>query len=108
MRFSPSSPLHSHKVKDHFKLGVKFHPGSRSNISFWNDVWIGEETLSVRFPSLYENSAKTNLKLAQAYSEEGWWIPFRRSLGQEDLQAWQELCNLVDEIELDDAPTRIS
>jgi hypothetical protein len=96
-----------HKVKDHFKLGVKLHPGMRSNISFWNDIWIGDEPLSVRFPTLYKKSSKTDLKLAQAYSEEGWWIPFQRNLDQEDLYAWQELCNKM-EIELEDVPTQIS
>jgi hypothetical protein len=79
----------------------------RSNISFWNDIWIGDKPLSVRFPTLYKKSSKTDLKLAQAYSEEGWWIPFQRNLDQEDLYAWQELCNKM-EIELEDVPTQIS
>jgi hypothetical protein len=34
--------------------------------------------------------------------------PFRRSLDQNDLLAWEELCNLVDEIDLEDIPTKIS
>jgi hypothetical protein len=34
-------------------------------------------------------------------------VPFRRNLGQEDLQAWQELCNLVDEIDLEDTHDKI-
>jgi hypothetical protein len=28
-----------HKFKEHFKLGVRFSPGKRSNISFWKDIW---------------------------------------------------------------------
>jgi hypothetical protein len=57
-----SSPFwHSlHKVKDHFRLGVRFHPGKRANISFWKDVWIGEEPLSVRFLNLYSKSSETD------------------------------------------------
>jgi hypothetical protein len=97
-----------HTVKEHFRLGVKFFLGSRSNISFWKDIWIGEEPLSVRFPTLFEKSSDTDLNIAQAYTKEGWWIPFRRNLDQEDAQAWRELCNLVEEIELEDAPAQIS
>jgi hypothetical protein len=69
-----------HKVKGFFKMGVKFHPSRNANISFWNDLWIGNESLSVRFPNLYSKSSETDLKLGQAYSEEGWQIPFRRNL----------------------------
>jgi hypothetical protein len=45
--------------------------------------------------------------ISQAYSDEGWRIPFQRSLDQNDVLAWEELCNLVDEIDLPDTPTRI-
>jgi hypothetical protein len=63
----------------------------------------------VIFPTLFEKSLDTYLKIAQAYTEEGWWIPFWRNLGQEDLhEAWQELCNLVDEINLEDTHDKIS
>jgi hypothetical protein len=46
--------------------------------------------------------------MAQAYSEEGWRILFRRALDQGDLQAWSELSALVEDIELEDVPTTIS
>jgi hypothetical protein len=52
-----------HKIKSFFKMGVRFHPGSNANISFWNDLWLGEELLSVIFPNLYSKSSETNLKL---------------------------------------------
>jgi mannosylglycoprotein endo-beta-mannosidase len=42
-----------HKVKDQFR----FFPGKRSNVSFWKDLWIGEQPLCVRFPSLFEKSS---------------------------------------------------
>jgi hypothetical protein len=97
-----------HKVKDKFKLGVRFFPGQRSNVSFWKDWWIGEQPLCERFPSLFEKSSVADWTISQAYSDEGWRIPFRRSLDQDDVLAWEELCNLVDEIDLPDSPTRIS
>jgi hypothetical protein len=97
-----------HKIKSFFKLGVRFHPGSKANISFWNDLWLGEEILSVRFPNLYNKSSETDLKLGQAYSQDGCRIPFRRNLTQEDLASWQQLCALVEDIDLDSVPTSIS
>jgi hypothetical protein len=63
-------------MKDHFNRGVRFHPGRNANISFWNDVWIGEDNLGVRFFNLYNKSSATDLKLGQAYSEEGVEDPF--------------------------------
>jgi hypothetical protein len=68
-------------------MGVRFHPGADSKISFWNDLWVGEVTLRVRFPALFQKSSDSDLSIAQAYSEEGWRIPFRRSLDQNNLQA---------------------
>jgi hypothetical protein len=62
----------------------------------------------VRFPSLFQKSSETDITLAQAYSEEGWWIPFRRNLDQDDIQAWGELSSLVEEIELEDQEDHIS
>jgi hypothetical protein len=62
----------------------------------------------VRFPNLFRKSSETDITLAQAYSEEGWWIPFRRNLDQEDIQAWGELSSLVEDIELEDRDDRIS
>jgi hypothetical protein len=42
-----------HKIKHHFKKGVRFSPGAYSSISFWNDLWIGDTPLSVKFPNLF-------------------------------------------------------
>jgi hypothetical protein len=62
----------------------------------------------VRFPSLFQKSSDTDLSIAQAYSEDGWRIPFRRNLDQNDVQAWRELCGVVEAIDLEDRPDRIS
>jgi hypothetical protein len=48
------------------------------------------------------------LTLAKAYSEEGWWIPYCTNLDQEDVQAWGELCSLVEDIELGDRDDRLT
>jgi hypothetical protein len=63
-----------HKVKEHFRVGVRFCPGKNSNISFWKDLWIGEVPMCARFPTLFAKSSDTNLTMAQAYSEDGWCI----------------------------------
>jgi hypothetical protein len=69
-----------HKIKEQFRLGVRFHPGAQSKISFWNDLWIGEDPLRVRFPSLFLKSSDSDISIAQAYLEDGWRVPFRRNL----------------------------
>jgi mannosylglycoprotein endo-beta-mannosidase len=55
-----------HKVKEHFRMGVRFFPGKNSSISFWKDVWIGEVPLCSRFPTLFAKSSDTDLTMAQA------------------------------------------
>jgi hypothetical protein len=95
-------------IKEQFRLGARFHPGAHSKISFWNDLWIGEDPLIVRFPSLFLKSSYSDISIAQAYSEEGWRIPFRRNLDHNDVQAWRELCGIVEDIDLADFPDRIS
>jgi mannosylglycoprotein endo-beta-mannosidase len=97
-----------HKIKHHFKKGVRFSPGAHSSISFWKDLWIGDTPLCVKFPSLFQKSSESDITIAQAYSEEGWWIPFRRNLDQDDTQAWGDLVNLVEDIELEDREDHIS
>jgi hypothetical protein len=39
---------------------------------------------------------------------EGWRIPFRRNLDHNDVQAWRELCEIVEDIDLVDSPDMIS
>jgi hypothetical protein len=51
-----------HKVKEQFKLGVRFLPRRRSSASFWKDLWLGEEPLCVRFPSLFEKKLNRRLE----------------------------------------------
>jgi hypothetical protein len=97
-----------HKVKDFFREGVKFAPGKNSSISFWRDLWIGDVPLCVRFPTLFAKSSDSDLTMAQAYSEDGWRIFFRRALDQGDSLAWAEMSELLEDIELDDVPTSIS
>jgi hypothetical protein len=62
----------------------------------------------VRFFALFQKNSDSELTIAQAYSEEGWRIPFHRSLDQNDLQAWRELCAIVEEIDLADGPDMMS
>jgi hypothetical protein len=97
-----------HKIKILFRVGVRFHPTAESKISFWNDLWVGEVSLRARFPSLFQKSSDLDPSIAQAYSKEGWRIPFRWSLDQNDLQALRDLCSVVEEIELENCPDRIS
>ena len=57
--------------------------GDGSMISFWKDVWCGEEALSLAFPNLFRLAAQkdaTAVELWDRNSEEGGWNPiFLRS-----------------------------
>jgi hypothetical protein len=62
----------------------------------------------VRFPPLFLKSSDSDISIAQTYLEEGWRIPFHRNLDHNDVQAWRELCGVVEDIDLDDYPDKIS
>ena len=45
-------------VKDDFFKRGKFELGAGTNISFWDDVWLGDAPLSQQYPSLYNIAKK--------------------------------------------------
>ncbi|MCH80987.1 LINE-1 reverse transcriptase like [Trifolium medium] len=60
-----------------FELGVSKVLGNGNATSFWNDVWVRNQSLAVVFPRLYSISLQHQMKLSQMGSveEDGWrWI----------------------------------
>ena len=57
--------------------------GNGRRISFWKDVWCGEEALSLTFPNLFRMTAQKDARVADLWnwdSGEGGWNPiFLRS-----------------------------
>ena len=68
-----------HKIVDAFKLGAKFKLGNDNRILFWSDWWTGPSPIKQRSPRLFDMCSSPNLLVAQALTQDGWRISFRRS-----------------------------
>ena len=64
--------------------------GNGRRISFWKDVWCGEEALSIMFPNLFRLTAQKNARVADLWnwnSGEGGWNPiFLRSFNDWEME----------------------
>ncbi|GAU26446.1 hypothetical protein TSUD_294120 [Trifolium subterraneum] len=75
---------------------VKRRMGGGSTISFWKDIWVGDQTLQHRFPRLYGISMQQNNSVREVgnWVEGGWrW----ELLWRRNFFAWEE--ELVRELE---------
>ena len=64
--------------------------GNGRRISFWRDVWCGEEALSLMFPNLFRLTAQKNARVAEVWNwdsgEGGWNSIFLRSFNDWELE----------------------
>ena len=103
--------FHSHfwsgilKVRDIFFKFCRKKIGNCCRTRFWDDTWIGEESLKDIFPRLYNISHSKNITVSKVFSE-GWnTLKFRRNLWGELAILWyrlQELCAHVRLMEVED------
>jgi hypothetical protein len=71
------------------------------NIVLWEDSWVNNIPLVVRFLRLYSLAFKKMLTI-YTIKHEGWGvIRFRRMLYGETLAQWEEMKSLVDDVQLD-------
>ncbi|GKV48683.1 hypothetical protein SLEP1_g55487 [Rubroshorea leprosula] len=84
--------------------GFEVLVGDGGDLSFWRDLWCGEEVLANKFPRLYLLSTGTNNKIRQmgAWIDGKWcWmLPWRRNLLSWELQSKEELEKLLDSVKL--------
>lgn len=62
----------------------------------------------MQFPLLFKICLDPAIPVAQAHSEEGWRLQFRRHLGPEHAVQWNSLSSMLEEILPEDAPDRVS
>ncbi|KAG5615342.1 hypothetical protein H5410_015166 [Solanum commersonii] len=59
-------------------MSITFGNGLKTD--FWNEVWIGEDSLRNSLSHLYTLSTQRNVSISQAWSQQGWDLVFRRAL----------------------------
>jgi hypothetical protein len=69
---------------------------------FWEDLWIGNEPLMKKYPSLYNVVRKKNVLVAHVLSSTPLNVSFRRSLEGENWTKWIHLAGSVLSVHLND------
>jgi len=77
-------------------LGAVFEVDNGKYVRFWEDVWNGDVPLKTAFPSLYDLSNNKSKVVRDVYDGGNWHINFRRALGVQDLESWEELMDRLE------------
>jgi hypothetical protein len=78
-------------VKDvFFSLGV-FTLRNGDQIRFWEDKWLGNQTLMVQYPSLYQIVRRKIATIANVFTSVPLNVSFRRALVGHYLVLWHNL-----------------
>jgi hypothetical protein len=64
--------------------------GNGKRIRFWQDDWLDECPLKIKFPRLFKINIKQEWSVAELNDVE-WNFDFRRILGIEEVIEWEEL-----------------
>ena len=91
-------------VKDDFFKRGSFKVGNGSNISFWEDVWLGDTSLSRQYPSMFNIARRKDLSVASVFSLPTLSIDFRRSLTGNRWERWLDLVERLFNVGLTDQP----
>ena len=92
------------KAKELFFQFGTFSVRDGSQVRFWEDTWLGNNSLMVQYPSLYRIVRHKFVTIKQVLGQENPDISFRRDLLGTRLPAWNELLTRLDDIQLSDEP----
>ncbi|KAL4346365.1 hypothetical protein GQ457_17G012800 [Hibiscus cannabinus] len=87
-------------AEDCFTKKLRFILGDGKSINFWDDVWIGSNSLKVAYPRIYALSSRKEGKVVEFGSKlNGFWewnIPLRRRLFDWEIETWERFINALD------------
>jgi hypothetical protein len=83
------------EVKDLVLERGRFKVQDGAQTRFWEDLWIGNEPLMKRFPTLYNIVRKKNASVAQVLSTSPLNVSFRRALVGENWDKWLQLVGSI-------------
>lgn len=70
--------------------------GNGQKIKFWTDLWIGDDSLTMKFPNLFNYSINKAGSIVDFCSGTGWQIVFRGNLDDQEVG---DFCHLLQQIE---------
>lgn len=88
------------KTRDILKWGCKSEVNNGLNTRFWEDVWFGDTSLKIEFPTLYNLCLDKEALVGDCWEGDGWKVGFRRPLGNYDFCEWERLMVRLDDFRL--------
>lgn len=67
----------------------------------WTEVWVGEECLKTRLPSLFNCSINKDGNVVGSRSDSGWQIEFRRNLNDREVEEFSQLLQQLGSANID-------
>uniref|UniRef100_A0A452XBT8 Reverse transcriptase zinc-binding domain-containing protein n=1 Tax=Aegilops tauschii subsp. strangulata TaxID=200361 RepID=A0A452XBT8_AEGTS len=92
------------KAKEFFFQFGTFSVRDGSQVRFWEDTWLGNNSLMVQYPSLYRIVRHKFVTIKQVFGQENPDISFHRDLLGTRLAAWNELLTRLEDIQLSYEP----
>ena len=92
--------------KEHFYKYVRKNIGDGLNTRFWEDLWIGDTPLKLKFARLYSLTFRAGFAVAKVLKDDWVNVRFRRTLYGETLDQCNELKCLCMHVQLSDKKDR--
>lgn len=90
-----------HKVKHLFQWGAMFEVHNGEMVRFWQDVWLGNTPLRIRFPNLFKTCDNAEVRICECWNQGQWSLNFRRQFGDSERDEWSQLITDTENLELD-------
>jgi hypothetical protein len=90
------------EIKDSFLSNGCFKVNNGEQTRFWEDKWVGGQSLKSLYPSLYNITRKKNVTVASVLSTVPLNVSFRRALVGNNLNLWLQLVERVMLLEINE------
>ena len=90
------------RIKEFFFRRTKFVVGNGMSTRFWEDTWLGEASLAIQYPSLYNIVQRKESYVGTILQSVPLNIQFRWSLVGERWKSWIHLVRRVMDVQLTD------
>jgi len=84
------------------RFGFQWKVGNGRRIRFWEDHWFGTSSLAIQFWHLYVIVNEKGATISQVWDGVNLKLTFRRSVSQNLMLQWEDLCSIASSINLSD------
>jgi hypothetical protein len=88
------------RIKDEVLAKGSFDIKDGTKTRFWDDIWVGDKPLKVKYPSLYNTVRDRHATVSKVLASSPLNISFRRALVGNKLLEWLNLVAQISNVEL--------